>query len=253
MNRLSHLFACIISITSLAVAGCAEEESNNTPNTPTTTDDGGADDASNGNSCTAARETALGPIDKVSTGEVKTLEVDGATKTIYVDASAGGNQQQASEPRIYVNLEAGAREDLSDIAAETSTAWDLALKRSTLFVNGGHGGPGQGAVVAITGKSEESITAADATELEPEQFFDDTCTAIPDKSGRGVKTTFDDWYDYNMDTHQLSPADIVYVVRGGTGKLFKVRILSFNANPDGTDGQTTGRFVLRVTSLDNGS
>ncbi len=48
--------------------------------------------------CTAARDQALGPIDSVSTGDVKELSATGTTRKIYVDASAGGVMGAATNP-----------------------------------------------------------------------------------------------------------------------------------------------------------
>src|SRR5207244_3049931 len=65
-------------------------------------------------SCTAAREQLLKPVDAVSTGEVSVLETSGDTKTIFVDASAGGTQGASMNPRIYVNLESLSRVAVTD-------------------------------------------------------------------------------------------------------------------------------------------
>ncbi|MBX3259645.1 MAG: hypothetical protein KF782_08120 [Labilithrix sp.] len=261
MNRSTLIIACLSSFLALAgAAACSDDDSTAATDSPDAgadadggalpgEDGGGADDGGGGGSCEAARQTALLPVDEVSTAEVTVLSEEGATKTLFVDATAGGAAGAATEPRVYVDLSTGSRVDISDVAAASSTAWDLALERSYVFTNGGDGGPGQGAAVYVD-KPEADVTAADATGLVTEKFFDEDCNQIPDRSGRGFKTTFDDWYDYDLSTNKLTPFEGTYVVRGGTGKLYKVRIVTYYANPDGNVGEVSGRFVLRVTPLD---
>lgn len=48
----------------------------------------------------------------------------------------------------------------------------------------------------------------------------------------------------------VSPKDGVYVVRGADGaNLYKIEIVDYYANPDGTPGAVSGRYVLRVAPL----
>jgi HmuY protein len=259
MNRSSAIFVCLAGLLSFgAVVACSDDDetTNVAPGADAATgdtstpDSGSPQEEQEGGSCSAALQTALLPVEKVSNGEVTVLKTEGTTKTLFVDASAGGAAQAATEPRVYLDLTNTSRVDISDVAAATSTNWDLALERSYLFTNGGQGGPGQGGAVFLEGKDESAVTTADAAGITAEKFVDDTCTAIPDRSGRGVKTTFDDWYDYNQSNNLLTPADGTYLVRGATGKLFKVRILEYYATPDGGKGEAGGRFTLRVTPLE---
>jgi hypothetical protein len=199
--------------------------------------------------CTSAREKLLTPVASVSTGEVTVLSETGGVKTLFVDATAGGPPGAATNPRVYLALETGSRVALTDIAAATSTAWDLAIKRPVLFANAGDGGPGQGGAKRID-KAFDAVTAADATSLTfaPESFFDADCNAKVDQTG-AVKTSFDGWYDYDQATNGLSPHAGTWIVKGGAGKLFKLEILSYYATPDGGVGMTGARYTLRVAAL----
>lgn len=259
MNRPSSIFACstLLASMSLAVA-CSDDDpavgappdGGAQPDASSVEEDAAANDsASPGTSCSAALQTALGPVDAVSTGEVTVLATDGASKTLFVDATAGDPTTSLTKPRVYIDLSAGARVEISDVTAAKATSWDLAIKRSNLFTNGGDGGPGQGGSKLVS-KAEEAVTAADATDLTVEEFVDETCTPIPDRSGRGVKTSFDDWYGYDQSSNHLTPVEGTYVVRGGTGKLFKVRIVDYYATPDGGTNGAAARYTLRVTPLD---
>lgn len=211
-----------------------------------TTDDAGTPPA--GGSCSTARNQLLVPVDKVSQAQVSIVSTNAGTKKIYVEAAAGGPSGAAKNPRVYVDLSAGKRVDVTDVSASTSTAWDLALKRTVIFTNSGDAGPGQGGGGDAL-KAFEGVTSVDAGKAKPEKFFDADCNPQTDPIG-GPLTSFSDWYDYDQATNGVTPRDTTYVVKGGTGKLFKVKILSFTANPDGTTNRTaTGYYLLQVAEL----
>jgi hypothetical protein len=90
--------------------------------------------------CVQARENALGPIDSVSTGEVLELDPEGSSTVLFVDATAGGFGQSAQHPWVYLDLDAGAKVQLTDVTMDSDSTWDLALKRPVLRTNSGHGG-----------------------------------------------------------------------------------------------------------------
>jgi hypothetical protein len=214
------------------------------------TADGPAGEASTGGtSCTTARDQLLVPINKTTTGTVSVVSDSGTVKTLYVDASAGGPNNAIKNPRIYVDLGTGTKVDLTDTTAPMSTAWDLALKRDKIFTNSGDAGIGQGGAASIA-KTFSSVdaTEANAEPLFTEKFFDADCNPQLDQL-QTVATTFDDWYDYDQVTHIPTPKDVTYVVRGGTGKKYKVGIKAYDGAPDGGKGTATGYFVLQVTAL----
>jgi HmuY protein len=200
--------------------------------------------------CTAARDQALGPIDTVSTGDVTVLSTAGATRKIYVDASAGGTMNAAQNPWIYLSLKTGTKVAVSDPGSFTSKDWDLALKRPLLRTNDGDGGPGKGGAVLLDGKLFDAVTAADAANaaLVTEAWFDEACNLKADPTG-AITTTFNGWYDYDQATNKLSPHPGTFIVRGGDGALYKVAILNYYANPDGTTGMAGGRYVLQIGPL----
>lgn len=251
---MNNSFFCALAV-SLGLAACSSDSSNNKPDAQTpdaaTGVDAGADiDAHAPTTCVAAREQLMSPIDKVSTGEVITLSNADGVRTIFVDASAGGVQAQASNPRVYINLETGTRVDTTDIAALSRLDWDLAVKRPILFTNSGDAGPGQGSAVQLEGKDFDDVTAADASSLSyaAERFFDTECAPKLDPTN-AMQTSFTGWYDYDTSTSQVIPKSDAWVVRGATGKLYKVAIVSFYANPDGSTGQAGGRYTLKIKAL----
>jgi hypothetical protein len=233
---------------------CSSTET--TPNGGTPAADGGDTDAgatesgSAGSQCTAARESSLKPIDKVSTGAVSIVSEDGAAKVIYVDGSAGGTQLSSRNPAVYINLETASRIDVTDKSALESTEWDLSLKRTIIYTNSGDGGPGTGGAARIA-KAFDDVTAAEGT-MQTEKFFDDECNALLDQANFLTTTFSPDWYDYDQTAPiPVTPKpNITYVVTGGTGKKYKVAIESYKGKPDGTETSPSGGyFLLRVAPL----
>jgi hypothetical protein len=252
MNRFSLLLLCVPALGLFAACSSATSSSSIT----VAGADGGADgesttDASTGGgtSCSKARDDLLVPINKVSTGTVSVVSESGGTKTLYIDASGGGTNNAIKNPRVYVDLEAGAKVELTDTTAPASTAWDLALKRDKIFTNSGDAGAGMGGAMQVL-KSFASVSAseAEATNLEKEKFFDADCNPQLDQT-MTVSTTFSDWYDYDQVTHIPSPKDVTYVVQGGTGKKYKVAITSYSGLADGGTGMATAFYILKVSAL----
>src|SRR5690606_25333952 len=136
-------------------------------------------------------------------------------------------------PWVYVDLDAGARVDVTDPASFASAAWDLALKRVQLRNNSLDGGGGDGATQWLGGADFGAVTMADVSQamLAGEDWFDDECEYETDPTGALV-TTLSDWYDYDGATMTVAPKDGVYIVRGGDGAShYKVQILAYYANP----------------------
>lgn len=107
----------------------------------------------------------------------------------------------------------------SSRADSASTAWDIALQGTTLRVNGGVSGPGEGAAYVAEAALEE------VAEVEASQFQTDTdgALAIPTGSGNG-------WYNYNANGNNLIrpiPGRTL-VVRTADGDGYaKIRIVSY--------------------------
>jgi hypothetical protein len=224
--------------------------------TSTTPADGGSDaqpsadasEAGGGSMCTAAIEQLLAPIDKVSTGQVVVVSDTGGVKLLYVDASAGGFNAAATNPRTYVNLDTGKRVDVTDVSARASAEWDLAMKRDVIYTNGGDGGIGQGAALGVN-KPFDQVTMADASGLAKESFVDANCDPKVDPIGAPI-TTFSGWYDYDSQTMKVSPrTGLTYVVMGGGGKLYKVEIGSYYGNSTGGTGTASAHYLLKVAAL----
>jgi HmuY protein len=201
-----------------------------------------------GSSCSAAIAQNLKLVDTVATTNVAILSESAGARLLFIDASAGGPAGAPTHPYIYVNLETGRRVDVSDTAARSSKDWDLALKRQVIFTNGGDGGSGQGGTLSVA-KSFDAVTSADAQgSFTAESFFDGDCNLKTDQIN-AVLTTFSDWYDYDLQNNTLAPKAVTYVVKGGTGKSYKLAIQSYYGAPDGGTGAAGALYLVKAAPL----
>jgi hypothetical protein len=191
-------------------------------------------------------------VDRASTAPVAVLSRTGNELALYVDATTGGVSHQSTEPWVYLSLARGERVNLTDFEALESRAWDLALKRAVLRSNSGDGGPGLGGAIG-TERDWDGLDAAGARSLgiESERWFDTECNLLTDAAG-SVTTTFTGWNVYDEVNHLLWPTPgLIYAVRGGDGKLYKLEILDYYSNPDGSTGaRDGGNYKLRVAALE---
>jgi hypothetical protein len=199
--------------------------------------------------CSAARAQEIGAIASVSTGKVQLLSDTAGVKTLYVDATAGGQADAATHPWTYLALGTGTKVELDDPSSLHSVGWDLAFKRALIYGNGGEGGPGK-AASAFIDKDFDSVTSADAAnvELYSEKFFDADCNPYVDVTG-APSTSFSTWYNYDQTSHMLSPVSGTWLVQSASGKLFKLRIDSYYATPSGGTGSAGGAYLLEIGAL----
>jgi hypothetical protein len=120
---------------------------------------------------------------------------------------------------IVLSYDAETRSD------SNSTAWDIAFQGTTIRVNGGTSGPGDGAAYVAEAAFEE-VTEVDVDRLETDANDE---LAIPAGSGNG-------WYNYNANgQNYVRPIPgRTLVVRTADGEGYaKIRILSYyEGNPD---------------------
>jgi hypothetical protein len=152
-------------------------------------------------------------------------------------------------PWIFINLATMSKVAVTDTSSVTSSAWDLALKRSVLYTNDGDGGPGQGGAVLLQ-KPFDQVTDSDVNgaAFATESLFDSQCNPKVQQSG-SASSTFSNWYDYDQTTHVLTPAAGAWLLRGGTGKLYKLAIGSYYATSTGGMGTAGGYYLLKVGAL----
>lgn len=210
--------------------------------------------------CDTAKSQLLMSVDKTSTGEVRSAErpasdeADGgsaraAETVLVIDATAGGFEQASRSPRVYVNLATRERVDVTDVSAAKSTAWDLSLKRATIFTNSGDAGIGQGGALFLAGKTfaEVNLASIGSKKFATERFVDEQCTPQADEVG-APQTSFAGWYEYQGDSMRLSAKKGIHVVRRGT-TYFKIEIQSYYGDATVNAPQSSAMYVLRVAEL----
>lgn len=165
------------------------------------------------------------PIATVTTGAVA-VTTTGDVTSGTIDATAGGLSGSADNPYVYVDLVAGTRVDLDDVTALTSDAWDIALKRSSLRVNGGDSGTGGRELAVVQGASLDVVTAAPTSGYATDDFADEDCELqiIP---GGEPRSAFGEWYDYDPATHVVTPKEEVYVVKRDDGATVAIRFPTY--------------------------
>lgn len=152
--------------------------------------------------------------------EIGTLEVDASASDawVYVSLREGriknyGGPQEALQPIVEAD-------------PATSTSWDLAFNRVSVRTNGGTSGPGEaGALDAgIAAIADVTAVPADA------EFVVDALSApayppgAPAVSGNAV---LNGWWDYNVETHVISPFDVTYLVRTADGDFAALKITTY--------------------------
>ncbi|MEC7987032.1 MAG: HmuY family protein [Myxococcota bacterium] len=117
---------------------------------------------------------------------------------------------------IYFDLESASivsPEDPTD-----STDWDIAFQRYQIAINGGISGTGEMEVLPVLGVYDDFETLDEAPEGE-------WVTDVEDADDDGIpEYAFQDWFDYDVSTHILTPANAVYFVRTVEENTFRVRI-----------------------------
>lgn len=159
-------------------------------------------------------------------------------RTITVDASS-------SENFAYLDL-ADAAQVVTVADGATSSEWDLALRVTTVQINGGENGPAGMLAYCLchnAGISDDQLMELTADGELP-AFEEVTAADIPAASAGWSATAFDEnrWYRYNLaGGHQIWPTFQVYLVKRGN-EVFKVQLTGYYG-ADGTGRQITVRYA----------
>jgi hypothetical protein len=169
--------------------------------------------------------------DAAPPGKVQVADNGDGTSTVTVNATSVTKW-------IYLDLTDLAQVEPPDPA--TSADWDLGLQRFHYALDGGISGAGEGSLVVMDGAALPDVTGAPAEGWvtdEPDTTEDKD--ALPEYA---FETAEGGWYDYDPVDHELTPKPRVYVVRGGTGDLFALRI---DAYYDGAGSPAWPRFTVK--------
>ena len=162
---------------------------------------------------------------KTSTGAVMVTTTAGVTFGT-IDATAGGLAAAADNPYIYVDLVNGTKVAVSDLDARTSTTWDVALKRASLRINGGDSGAGKRQLAVVQATTLDAVTAGPATGYVTDDFATDDCMLQALPVGEPL-SAFGEWYDYDINTHVVTPKAQVYVIERNDGTRTAFRVIEY--------------------------
>ncbi len=168
-------------------------------------------------------------IASVSSGGVQ-VTTPGDVTSGTIDATAGGLVNAADNPYLYVDLRGGTKVEVNDLDARGSAAWDVALKRSSLRINGGDSGAGKRELAVVQAASLAAVTAAPGDGYTTDDFTTDDCMLDPLPGGE-PRSAFGEWYDYDVQTHVVSPKPEVYVIRRDDGSRTALRLKTYYGDP----------------------
>lgn len=169
------------------------------------------------------------------------------TANTVTSLSAAGTTSSTGQPVAAKHYTFFSFVDNKQIAYtdSNSTKWDVAFRGTTILINGGASGPGQGGAQVYTGLFADLITAPTTG-----YNVDAAATkAIPTGSGNG-------WYSYSSTTNVVTPiAGRVLAIRTALGKYAKIEIQSYyqNAPAAPTSANPSGYYTFRYVYQPNGT
>ena len=188
--------------------------------------------------------------DRDETGGTATLAVQTA-EDIPADADAVPGPPGQGPPPSYTffSLTDGK---VIDPADSSSTKWDIALAGTTILVNGGTSGPGQGEAQIVNEAFDKLSEAPEAGY----QTDSESGLAIPTGSGNG-------WYNYtgaegNPPNTIIPLPGRIIVLRTAEGNYAKMEVLSYykgNPNTSSSDFTREGgrHYTFQYVVQPNGS
>jgi len=148
----------------------------------------------------------------------------------------------------YVRLRDSLTVSLAD---SNTTGWDIAFRSTTIRINGGLSGPGQGGAQVIHNCDFDTLSWVPTSGYAVDSAARPAALglAVPTGSGKG-------WYNYNPSTNIITPIPgVVLAVRTADGKYAKVQILNYYrgapAAPSATDSPRY--FTIRYVYQADGS
>jgi hypothetical protein len=134
-------------------------------------------------------------------------------------------QVSAESSSEWVYLQAGKGVvQVADPA--TSLEWDVAVRRTQFRTNGGVSGQGVGGARIAEGTDFASVQHASTV-----GYALDAQQPVAGPPGGGTTApanpTLNDWYDYDVNTHVLTPKNRVFLVRTAKGDYARLRINSY--------------------------
>ena len=143
-----------------------------------------------------------------------------------------------TKPFAYFNLLSG--KEVGAEEAKTSK-WDIAFSRTTIAVNGGTSGPGQGGALVL----EQPFDKVSEAPVDGYKADGTGGYAIPGGSGNS-------WYNYDMKVHAIIPIPgRTLLIKTADGKFAKLEIISYyKGAPDEVPTEESSYFTFRYSIAD---
>ncbi|MEC9464182.1 MAG: HmuY family protein [Myxococcota bacterium] len=189
--------------------------------------------------------------ESVSVGEV-TNERLGAEFVSGVDATAGGFQQAASNPWLYVRFtDAGLEKvEISDEDSLESMEWHLAAHRFKIRLNGGSSGPSCIGAAAMLEETYDGLTEVPVgLEYYLDDYYTPDCSMIEDTFGMGSPQLYmSGWWEY---PGCVATTGTPYFIQLEDGRVVKLVVEAYyesgqeNCNANGSTGSGSANLQWR--------
>ncbi len=190
----------------------------------------------------------------VSDGAVTTT-TDGDDFVTVVDASAGGMNQAANNPWVYIRFDAdgASRVDISDEDALESAEWHMGLRRFLLRMNSGDGGPSCVGISKMAAYDYADLTEEPSgVTYQLEDFYSESCELQMD--GYGMSPTFATygWWAYSACVETTM---VPFLIQLDDGQVLKLMVEAYygsgqdDCNTSGAAGSDSGLLTLRWSFL----
>ena len=191
---------------------------------------------------------------EVSDGSVTTT-TDGDDFVTVVDATAGGYNQAANNPWVYIRFDAegATRVDISDEDSLESAEWHMGLRRYLVRLNSGDAGPScVGAAKMAAYDYADLSEEPSGTEYGLEDFYTDSCELEMDGYGMSPQFSLLGWWDYAACVETTMTPFLVQLEDGGVIKLVIEAYYGSgqeDCNNTGAMGSDSGMLTLRWSFL----
>ena len=166
--------------------------------------------------------------DKVSDGAVST-STDGSDFVSTVDASAGGYNNSANNPWVYVKFTEDGLEkvEIDDETALDSMDWDMSLKRFMIRLNGGtSGGSCVGSASLLEADYSALTEIPDGLGYVVDEFYSSDCVIINDSSGLpgSPQLALAPWWSYDGC---VKTTDVPHLIQMADGSVVKMVVETY--------------------------
>ncbi|WP_229206720.1 HmuY family protein [Dyadobacter crusticola] len=143
-----------------------------------------------------------------------------------------------TKPYVYFSFATG--KDVPAREAKTKN-WDIAFSKTTIAVNGGTSGPGQGGALVV----EKPFTSITEAPKEGYKSDSEAGFAVPGGSGNS-------WYKYDMGVHAILPiVGRTILLKTAEGKYAKIEIISYyKGAPEDVPTEESSYYTFRYALAD---